>query len=62
MANTKRTRIKFLDNEEEEKSEKEQTFKVNILSNEIYPYSLHYNIFTKPKNYDISISEMMKKS
>lgn len=56
LAHTKRTKIKFLDSEDEDKGQKEQIFKINILSGDIFPYSLHYNIFTKPKNYDITIS------
>lgn len=47
-------RIKFSEDEEDKQD------RLNLIQTDIYPYSLHYNIVLHPKNYDITIPEIMK--
>lgn len=34
--------------------------RLNLMQVDIMPYSTHYNLLVHPKNYDISIPEIMK--
>jgi hypothetical protein len=55
IGRSRRFRIKF----SEEEDDKD---KLNLLQADIYPYSTHYNLLIHPKNYDITIPEIMKVS
>jgi hypothetical protein len=56
LGRSRRFRIKFSEEEEDKQD------RLNLLQTDIYPYSTHYNILLHPKNYDITIPEIMKVS
>lgn len=56
LGRSRRFRIKFSEEEEDKQD------RLNLLQTDIYPYSTHYNILIHPKNYDITIPEIMKVS
>lgn len=55
IGRSRRFRIKFSEDEDDKD-------KLNLLQADIYPYSTHYNLLIHPKNYDITIPEIMKVS
>lgn len=52
---TKRARIKFLE-------EDDMADRLNLMQTDILPYSIHYNLLIHPKNYDLTIPEIMKQN
>jgi hypothetical protein len=56
LAKSRRFRIKFSEDEDDKQD------RLNLIQTDIFPYSMHYNIVVHPKNYDITIPEIMKVS
>ena len=55
LTRNKKGRIKFYE-------EEETPDRLNLMQNDILPYSLHYNLVVHPKNYDIMVPEIMKQN
>ncbi len=53
LSKTKKGRIKFYE-------EEEAVDRLNLMQTDILPYSTHYNLLIRPKNYDMTLPEMMK--